>query len=85
MRFYQKKSVRRTLTVPQYLEVLDSRIILGINGLFYATNALPLYVGFCHVFLYAVSPTVDRAAKLCIVLNSSLKFLVYLALSRDFR
>ena len=35
----------------QYLDVLDSRVILGINGLFYITNALPLYVGMKHVFM----------------------------------
>ncbi len=83
--FYQKRRVRKTLSVRQYLEVLDSRIILGINGLFYATNALPLFVGASHVFLYPVAHVVDRAAHLCVVLNSALKLFVYLALSHDFR
>ncbi len=83
--FYQKKRVRRTLTVEQYLTVLDSRIILGINGLWYATNVLPLYVGCLHIFLYPVPHHIERASYLSVVVNSSLKFFVYLLLSHDFR
>ncbi len=86
LRYYcGKKSMLRTLTPDQYVELMDSRIILGINALFYVTNVLPLYISLAHILLFHVEKSIIRAAHLCIVVNSSLKFLVYLALSIDFR
>ena len=43
-RYYNKRKIRRTLTVRQYNELQDSRVVLGITVLFYATNILPLYI-----------------------------------------
>ena len=77
--------MRKKLTVPHYLELMDSRIILGINSLFYVTNALLLYISFCHIVLVHLEDVVVRAANLAIVLNSTFKLLVYVALSHDFR
>ena len=75
-------SVYRAL---QYLEIRDSRIILGINSLFYATCLLPLYVSACHIVLHDVPDDVLRAANLSLVANSTFKLFVYFALSSDFR
>lgn len=61
------------------------RIVLGINGLFYVTNSLPLAISFCHILLVDVGDDVVRVANLMLVVNSSLKLLVYMSLSRDFR
>ena len=69
----------------QYFEIRDSRIILGINSLFYATNLLPLGVSFCHIVLFSVADDVLRAANVALVANSTFKLFVYLALSTDFR
>ena len=74
-----------TLTVDQYMEVMDSRIILGINGLFYLTSLLPVYISLCHITLFHVSDDLARVGNLMIVINSSLKLPVYLCLSKDFR
>ena len=74
-----------TLSVSQYLEILDSRIILGINCLFYVTSLLPMYVSLCHITLFDVADDVVRTANLMIVINSSLKLPIYLCLSRDVR
>ncbi len=83
--YYSKRSVRKTLTVEQYTEILDSRIILGINTLFYVCSVLPLYVSFCHILLFDVSDDVFRVSNLMLVVNSTFKLYVYLALSWDFR
>jgi hypothetical protein len=83
--FYRKRGVRVTLSVKQYCEILDSRIILGINALFYVTNALALYVSFVHIILSEMSDDVMRVANVMLVVNSTFKLFVYLALSMDFR
>ena len=69
----------------QYLEIRDSRIILGINSLFYATCLLPLYVSACHIVLHDVPDDVLRAANVSLVANSTFKLFVYFVLSSDFR
>lgn len=85
LKYYFDRQVRRTLSIDQCLELMDSRIILGINGLFYIANVLPIYISLCHILLYHVSEVVERAGHLSIVINSSLKIFVYLILSFDFR
>ena len=74
---------RRTHT--QYFEIRDSRIILGINSLFYATSLLPLFVSASHIILYTVDDDILRAANVSLVANSTFKLFVYFALSSDFR
>lgn len=69
----------------QYLELNDARIILGINALFYVTNAVPVYLSLSHILLFHVSDLVVRVGYLSVVVNSCLKFFVYVALSSDFR
>ena len=69
----------------QYFEIRDSRIILGINSLFYATSLLPLFVSSCHILLFTVADDVLRAANVSLVANSTFKLFVYFALSTDFR
>ncbi|TRY75819.1 hypothetical protein TCAL_00634 [Tigriopus californicus] len=83
--FYFKSKVRKTLTVEHYLELMNSRIILGINSLFYITNALPLVISLCHMFLVHLSDDLSQIANLCLILNSTFKFFIYVGLSRDFR
>jgi hypothetical protein len=58
VKYYQKRAVRSTLTAEQYVDVMDSRVILGINSLFYITNAVPLYVTTCHLILVHADETV---------------------------
>ena len=69
----------------QYFEIRDSRIILGINSLFYATCLLPLFVSACHILVFTVADDVLRAANVSYVANSTFKLFVYFALSTDFR
>ena len=59
--------------------------LAGINTLFYITNALPLYISFCHIALFNVSRELVEIANLTIVMNSTFKFFIYATLSRDFR
>ena len=47
--YYNKRKIRRTLTVRQFSELQDSRVVLGITLLFYATNALLLYIRLNNV------------------------------------
>ena len=69
----------------QYFEIRDSRIILGINSLFYVTCLLPLFVSASHILLFTVADDVLRAANISLVANSTFKLFVYFALSSDFR
>lgn len=85
IKFYFKRKIRKTLTVEHYLELMNSRIILGINSLFYVTNALPLVISLCHMFLVHLSDDLSQIANLCLVLNSTFKFFIYVGWSRDFR
>merc|ERR1712037_35975 len=86
IRFYtKKKSIRRTLTIDQYEEMRDTRIVLGIIGLFYVCNILTFYNSVCHIMLFHVSDLVQLLATLSLVLNSTFKFCVYFALSNRFR
>ena len=84
-RYFCKRRNRRFLTNHQYHELKDARIVLGTIVLFYLTNILPFYVSFCHILLYNVSEVVAKLAHLGLVVNSSFKFLIYVALSRRFR
>ena len=84
-RYFCKRRNRRFLTNHQYHELKDARIVLGTIVLFYLTNILPFYVSFCHILLYNVSEIVAKLAHFGLVVNSSFKFLIYVALSRRFR
>ena len=84
-RYFCKRRNRRFLTNHQYHELKDARIVLGTIVLFYLTNILPFYVSFCHILLYNVSEVVAKLAHFGLVVNSSFKFLIYIALSRRFR
>ena len=83
--YYLSKPIRRNLTVAHYHEIRDSRIILGINTLFYATNLLPLFISFCHILLHHVSDEILAASHISLVANSTFKLSIYLLLSHDFR
>ena len=84
-RYFCKRRNRRFLTNHQYHELKDARIVLGTIVLFYLTNILPFYVSFSHILLYNVSEVVPKLAHFGLVVNSSFKFLIYVALSRRFR
>ena len=84
-RYFCKRRNRRFLTNHQYHELKDARIVLGTIVLFYLTNILPFYVSFSHILLYHVSEVVPKLAHFGLVVNSSFKFLIYVALSRRFR
>ena len=84
--FYsEKKSVKRTLTTEQIMEILDSKFIIGIIGFFYVTNILSFYIEFCNIMNYDVSQFVLMFAQFFIVMNSSIKFIIYAILSKSFR
>ena len=82
---YCKGRKRTQLTVHQFYELQDSRIILGTVVLFYACNVLPVYVSVCHVFGFPVEWMPMWLANMFVVANSSLKIFVYVGLSRSFR
>ena len=63
---------RTQLTVHQFHELQDCRIILGTVLLFYACNILPVYVSVCHVFqfqafLCAIFIWWKRIGSLCLI------------------
>ena len=73
------------MTVSQFTEMRDTRIVLGIIGLFYVTNILTFYNSFCHIMHYSTSNDIHMLANLSLVLNSTFKFWIYFALSSRFR
>ena len=84
--FYtKKKSIRRTLTWTQYKEILDTRMILGLIGLFFVTYILEFVSAFCQIMNYQFPELAEIVSKVLIAANSSLKFFVYLAFSSSFR
>ena len=84
--FYtMKKSIRRTLTWAQYKEILDTRMILGLIGLFFVTYILEFGSAFCQIMNYQFPALAEIVSKVLIVANSTLKFFVYLAFSSSFR
>ena len=83
--YFCRRKNRRFLTYHQYHELKDTRFILGTIVLFYVTNILPFYVSFCHILLYTPSYAAGRFAQFGLVVNSSFKFFIYIALSRRFR
>merc|ERR1712029_899045 len=85
IRHYCEVRNRTQLTVHQFHELQDSRIILGTILLFYISNALPVYVSVCHVFNFQIDWLAMWLANMFLVLNSSLKFFIYVILSRSFR
>ena len=85
-RFYTtKRAIKRTMTIDQFTEMRDTRIVLGIIALFYITNALTFYNSFCHIMHFHVPPIIPLVACLSLVLNSTFKFLIYVTFSSRFR
>ena len=84
-RYFCRRKNRRFLTNRQYNELKDARITLGTIILFYMANVLPFYVSFCHILRYEPSYTAARVSQFGIVVNSTLKFFIYISLSRRFR
>ena len=85
-RYYTtKRAVKRTMTLNQFSEMRDTRIVLGIIGLFYITNALTFYNSFAHIMHLHVPPIIPLLASLSLVLNSTFKFLIYVIFSSRFR
>ena len=84
-RYFCKRKNRRFLTYHQYNELKDARIVLGTIVLFYLTNILPFYVSFCHILTYTPSYEAAKLAHFGLVVNSSFKFCIYIALSKRFR
>ena len=73
------------MTIAQFEEMRDTRIVLGIMGLFYVCNILTLYNSVCHIMLFPVSDLIQNLAVLSLVINSTFKFVVYFGLSSRFR
>jgi len=73
------------MTLNQFSEMRDTRIVLGIIGLFYITNALTFYNSFAHIMHLHVPPIIPLLASLSLVLNSTFKFLIYVIFSSRFR
>ena len=73
------------MTVTQFTEMRDTRIVLGIIGLFYITNILTFSNSFCHIMGYHLPKIIPLLANLSLVLNSTFKFLVYVIFSSRFR
>ena len=80
-----KKAIKRTMTIAQFEEMRDTRIVLGIMGLFYVCNILTLYNSVCHIMMFHVSDLVLMLGILSLVINSTFKFVVYVSLSDRFR
>eukprot|EP00093_Oithona_nana_P000441 00441.XXX_1807_87_1 [CDS] Oithona nana genome sequencing. len=86
IRYYTtKRAVKRTMTLNQFSEMRDTRIVLGIIGLFYITNVLTFYNSFAHIMHFHVPPIIPLLASLSLVLNSTFKFLIYVIFSSRFR
>ena len=83
--YFSKRRNRRFLTNRQFQELKDARIVLGTIVLFYLTNILPFYVSFCHILIYKPAYEPAKLAHFGLVVNSSFKFLIYIALSQRFR
>ena len=84
-RYFSKRRNRRFLTNRQYHELKDARLVLGTIVLFYLANVLPFYVSFCHILKLHPSYEAAKLSHFGLVINSSLKFLIYIALSRRLR
>merc|ERR1712141_351070 len=77
--YFSKRRNRRFLTNRQYHELKDARLVLGTIVLFYLANVLPFYVSFCHILKLHPSYEAAKLSHFGLVINSSLKFLIYIA------
>ena len=84
-RYFSKRRNRRFLTNRQYHELKDAKLVLGTIVLFYLANVLPFYVSFCHILKLHPSYEAAKLSHFGLVINSSLKFLIYIAFSRRLR
>ena len=84
-RYFSKRRNRRFLTNRQYHELKEARLVLGTIVLFYLANVLPFYVSFCHILKLHPSYEAAKLSHFGLVINSSLKFLIYITLSRRLR
>ena len=84
-RYFSKRRNRRFLTNRQYHELKDARLVLGTIALFYLANVLPFYISFCHILKLHPSYEAAKLSHFGLVINSSLKFIIYIAFSRRLR
>jgi len=81
----KKNSMKRTLTLAQYEEAIDANFVLVLIGMFYLTNGLRFYMSFSAIMDYKVPKICQLLAELFLVINSSLKFVVYILFNKSFR